>query len=364
MELSFIGDLCLGRHVREKFEKSECQFVSNEIIEQLKKNGGKVIANLESPVSDVFENKNVRFCGTPAMLRQFGWVDCFSLANNHINDFGKEAISSTIGCLQNLGISYNGLYEEEYSPYIIKEDNNNVAILMCTTRLNCPIEDDCDYQFLNVYEELLYTQIKRYKEDGYLVIVFAHMGSMFCRYPNADVLGIIHKMIEYGSDCIVTSHPHCIGGVYSYQGKPVFYSLGDFLMDGESFRRRRSYAVKLDIQNNNIKCWELIPAITTIDLEVVPPEERVANRILKNISKVSSTMSKERKNYERFYAFRYKLDVISHSFSTIHYIYSSGGFSNLISHLIKRLSGIRWMMSRFMYGSSAEQLKKESISGH
>lgn len=365
MHLFVLGDICLGRHIKEKYEQSKgWQFVSDSVIEKFRVSKGKVIANLESPLSDLFDNQNTQFCGNPSMLEQFRWIDCFSLANNHINDFGEEAVLSTMESLDELGISHNGIYDGKYEPYIIEENNCKIAVFCSAAKVGEPFDEHSQCHLLYNTDAVLYTSIKEYKKKGYLVIVYSHMGSMFCRYPNVNVINITHKMIDAGCDCVVSSHPHCIGGLYMYKNTPVFYSLGDFLMDGSSFRRRRSYIVKLDIQNNKINKWDILPTVTTINLEVKFPEKRVGRNILNSISKVSQNMSKERKNYESFYKTQYRLDMIRHSMSTLQFVYHTEGFSALISNVIGRLHDFKDIIFRFKNGASSQMLKEESKNGH
>lgn len=360
MILSFIGDICLGRHIREKYETYSFEFISPSVIEKIKAKNGKVIANLESPLSDVFENQGMRFIGNPVTLEQFKWIDCFSLANNHINDFGEEAITTTILSLNRFDFAYNGIYEEEYKPYLVEDDDSKVAVICCAPRVSEPFAEDCKLHLLLNSDPLLYETINKYKTAGYLVIVYTHMGSMFCSYPNPSVLEATHSLIDAGCDCVFVSHPHCIGGIYKYNGVPVFYSLGDFLMDGASFRRRQAYSVSLDIRNNKIVKWDIIPTITSKDLRVELPKIRLEKRILNNISKVEHNIDNNQRNYNSFYKWQYKKDIIRHSISTLHFLYSTEGLSGLI----KVIKGSKGMSLRFKHGASTAMISKESENGH
>lgn len=87
--ISFIGDIMLGRFVAEHFTIKPYQLISGDLIEELKSSDVR-IANLESPVSSVESEDSLRFAANPKLLDQFKWVDCFSLSNNHINDFGIQ----------------------------------------------------------------------------------------------------------------------------------------------------------------------------------------------------------------------------------------------------------------------------------
>lgn len=229
MNITFVGDICLGRYVREKFEDSAYQLVTQDLVNRLISQKGKVIANLESPVADDILSDGLRFSGTSVMLSQFKWVNCFSLANNHINDFGERGMAATVQSLKKVGLDYNGLYESEYTPYLIEDGENKIAVITCSYGVNRKIDPSCRYKLLNIREDVLYTVINKYKQLGYFVIVYAHMGIMFCRFPSLQGGKIIENMIDSGCGCVIVSHPHCIGGMYKYKDIPVFYSLGDFL---------------------------------------------------------------------------------------------------------------------------------------
>ena len=41
-----------------------------------------------------------------------------------------------------------------------------------------------------------------------------------------------HAFIEAGADLVVGSHPHVLQGMELYQGRPILYSLGNFVFGG------------------------------------------------------------------------------------------------------------------------------------
>ena len=46
-----------------------------------------------------------------------------------------------------------------------------------------------------------------------------------------------HKCIDYGADSIVGHGPHTIRGIEIYQDKPIFYSLGDFILNIQDLQK-------------------------------------------------------------------------------------------------------------------------------
>lgn len=226
-------------------------------------------------------------------------------------------MTDTMCHLKEVSIGYNGLFEKDYFPFIIEEGSNRIAVVTCTDMLNYEFSYNCRYKVLRVDQPLLNEVIKEYKSNDYFVILFAHVGSLFCRYPNPLIHDILYGLIDNGADCIVTAHSHCLGGMDVYKGVPIFYSLGDFLMDGSSFRRRQAGMLQLEIKNNVLKDWVLLPVVTNTDLTVVLPDEKQKKNILKSFNCVTQRILKNKDNYQNFYARQYKKEMFNHSVSTL-----------------------------------------------
>lgn len=95
MEITFIGDIMLGRFVREKYEEKPYSLVSHDVIEKTEKSD-LTIANLESPITNQRSDNSLAFAGDAKLLSELSWINLFSLSNNHINDFGETGILETI----------------------------------------------------------------------------------------------------------------------------------------------------------------------------------------------------------------------------------------------------------------------------
>ena len=273
MILSFIGDIMLGRFVSLRYKNSPYEIISKE-VKDIVRESDFVIANLESPITTQESLNSLAFAGEPLLLNEFQWIDLFSLSNNHINDFSEKGIISTINELDKAGISHNGIYEEEYTPFVLKDKGIKVAIVCCTDFLNIELDNTYKYKTLRADSPDVNKIIRKYSENGYFTILFSHCGSLFSRFPHPQMRDILYSAIDAGAKCIVTCHSHCLGGMDVYKGIPIFFSLGDFLMDGSSYRRRRAGILQLEIDNDSIKNWSITPTITNKDLQTVLPVEK------------------------------------------------------------------------------------------
>ena len=361
MKISFIGDIMLGRFVREKYEKKPYDLVDKQVV-SLFDSSDYVIANLESPITDEEESDSLKFAGKASLLEQFDWIDFFSLSNNHINDFGEKGMEDTMFYLNEYKIGHNGLYKERYIPITITDGINKVAIITCTDMLNYEFADNYKYKILRVDHTLLKEIITEYKNKNYLVLLFAHVGSLFCRYPNPLIRDILYDLVDCGTDGIITAHSHCLGGVDVYKGVPIFYSLGDFLMDGASFRRRQACVLHLEIMNNKISEWSVFPVNTSLDLQVVLPSIKETNKIRSGFNAVSAKIQKHKGNYIRFFGIQYKKEMLLHSLSTLKFLYKTKGFRGLVRAFSTRFCEIKKMADRTIFGRSKMRYDSDAVS--
>jgi poly-gamma-glutamate synthesis protein (capsule biosynthesis protein) len=64
-----------------------------------------------------------------------------------------------------------------------------------------------------------------------VVIVYPHWGTEYKATPNAGQRTWAHRMIDAGADLIIGSHSHWAAAMEVYKGKPIWYSLGNFVFD-------------------------------------------------------------------------------------------------------------------------------------
>jgi poly-gamma-glutamate synthesis protein (capsule biosynthesis protein) len=69
------------------------------------------------------------------------------------------------------------------------------------------------------------------KKTHDIVLLFVHGGNEFYRLPSPRIKETYRFFIDVGADAIISNHTHCLSGYEVYQGKPIFYSLGNFIYD-------------------------------------------------------------------------------------------------------------------------------------
>lgn len=364
INITFIGDVMLGRMIGSKYDKQPYEVVSKE-LQDICSLSDVVIANLESPVTITKDTDvdHLQFIGNENILSSFKWINVFSLANNHINDASSVGMSETVQLLERNGFKHNGLFtrDGEYFPFVCDTGNQKIAVFTLTDMVNIPFAEDCKWQCLRVGETRVNELISNFKQNGFCVIVFAHIGALFTRYPNPSTVDFLHSYVDSGADCIVTAHSHCLGGMEIYNNIPIFHSIGDFVMDGNSFRRRRSAILSLSIDEGKVKKWELSPAEINDDYQTVRPSKKVQASMLKSFDKVTCQISAHMHNYCTFYKWQYKVEMLSHTISTILYLIHKKGFFGMLRLVYIRIEEVLRMFKWIATDRSKVQRDDDAI---
>ncbi len=64
-------------------------------------------------------------------------------------------------------------------------------------------------------------------------------------------------MIDAGADAVIGGHPHQLQDTDSYKGKPIFYSLGNFVFEGFPDKVNNvAWVVRLQLDRQGVKEWQ------------------------------------------------------------------------------------------------------------
>ncbi|WP_298881803.1 CapA family protein [uncultured Polaribacter sp.] len=350
ISLSFIGEVMLGREVGEFYKKNNTEIVDKLIKDKLSESD-LVLANLEAPVAGNLKDEDdiMTFIAKPETLKEVDFVDFFSLANNHINDAGTKGIDESIKHLEKNKFKWNGFYEKAYEPILFEKNDVKCAIICCTDVLNIEIDDErYKRKLLWLDDKTINDVITDFKNKGYFVVLYVHGGIMFSRYPNPLFRSILHSKIDLGVDLVVSVHPHVIGCEETYKGKNIFYSLGDFVMDGHSERRRSSMVLNLKLKNDFSYTYELVPTYINNELKTILANGKKKDKLLKSWNRVSQKLAKNKNNYDSFYKKKFKIEILLHVISTIKYQIKEKSILDFIKIIFKRAKDFknmgRWMM--------------------
>ncbi len=189
-------------------------------------------SNLGSPLPKAFT-----FRCDPAALpiaRQAG-VDVANLANNHGQDFGIEAMLDSRANVNRAGIRAVGVganLAEATTPTIVVVKGWRVAVLgmggVVPAASWLATEDRPGMASGDDIEQMT-EAVRAAKAAADLVAVTIHWGWELESEPRADDRARAEAMIAAGADMIFGHHPHRLGALEFIDGRPVFWTLGNFI---------------------------------------------------------------------------------------------------------------------------------------
>jgi len=228
------------------------------------------IGNLEVPVAtrgQPHASKIVSFRAHPRTLSVLqGRFDAVSLANNHSGDYGRDAFIETMQHLDRAGIAYFGggrNLAAAHTPLWIEKKGLKIAVLGYNEFKPRAFEAGADWPGIAWSEDdQVIADMRAARDAGAdLVIPFMHWGWEKETRPSERQRSFARKMIDAGAALVVASHPHVTQGAEIYQGKPIVYSLGNFVFDGFDYPEAQcGWLLRLKLDKSGVLFWETLAA--------------------------------------------------------------------------------------------------------
>jgi len=271
LKLALVGDFMLGHEFstrRPPFSKA-FQILSKADI---------TFANLENPLGTKGHprEKMFTFRSKPSLVKIVAnsGIDVVSIANNHMLDYGEEALLETMQILSKTETPFVGAgrnLAEAERPVVLERKGIRVAFLGLAATLPlgaaaspdrsglAPVHVTTSYEVDPTLtqeqpgnppkirtqvdlrdEERICRNIRSAREVADHVVVGIHWGVAFTKDRAEYQQPLGRKMIEAGASIVVGHHSHVRQGLERYTHGIILYSLGDFVfhdrvdMDGES----------------------------------------------------------------------------------------------------------------------------------
>ncbi len=266
--LVFAGDVYFSDYVLANYNQSGIQGVLSEsLLKELTK-ADITMVNHEFPFStrgSQAPDKQFTFRTDPSyvsILKESG-TDVVSLANNHVLDYGTDALSDTFQTLDEAGISYAGAGDsiERASRLITKKANGKTFGFLAASRVFPVVSwnvENAQPGVFSAYDPARLTAaVSDAKKHCDFLCVYLHWGIERNTTPEQYQISMAHAFIDAGADAVIGAHPHVLQGVEYYNGKPIFYSLGNFIF----YQTIEQTAIaKLTLRADNTAVWQLLPA--------------------------------------------------------------------------------------------------------
>ncbi len=236
------------------------------------------IANLECVVATggTPVDKNYNFRAHPRVLPVLRrHLDGVTLANNHSGDFGRAAFAEMLGHLRTAGLAHAGggaNLAQAHAPWLVERSGVRVAVLSYNEFMPRSFEADHDAPGIAWSEdERVVADIQRARKvhGAQLVLAFMHWGWENEPVANPRQRHLARLMIDAGADAVIGGHPHVTQDIEFYRGKPVIYSVGNFVMkETDNDRQREGWVLRMAFDRHGAQRFDT--HVARIDADGIP----------------------------------------------------------------------------------------------
>ncbi len=225
------------------------------------------IGNLETAIttSDApWPGKGIHYRMHPANVRCLtaAGLDCCTLANNHVLDWGEAGLTETLASLHGAGIRTTGagLTAREATAPVSIDLGSGVRVLVHAVALassGAPPQWRATSRRPGVHWlpdtsgssfERLAAGLAPLRRRGELVALSIHWGSNWGYEISAEERAFAHRLIdEAGVDLVHGHSSHHVKGIEVYRRRAILYGCGDLVNDYEGIGGYEAYRAELGL---------------------------------------------------------------------------------------------------------------------
>lgn len=305
LKIVAVGDILLGRGVQSRLKNAGKDYTypfleTADILRQ----GDVVFANLEEAItSRTHSLTNIKNGGKYVLKNEvdsikgleFAGFNLVNLANNHILDYYEEGLFDTIEILKEHGIAFSGAgknLEEAKKPAILEKKGYKIGLLSYTDMAEIIYKGNPQIMFAArenkagvvkrpiTFDDSIKSDIESLRKEVDILMVSLHWGIEESFEITENQVEFAHNLIDNGVDVILGHHPHQFQGIEIYKGKPIFYSLGNFIFDQNDPENQEAFIMNMEFRDNVLVSLEGIPVRTIGKTQVVPQKGENAKNIL------------------------------------------------------------------------------------
>lgn len=248
IEIILTGDVMLGRTVMTKSldDEKDPTYPFEKVAETLTA-ADLVFINLENPLVANCRRIYTGFelCALPEMAEGLvhAGVDVVTLANNHTRVYGREGIDETVDTLSKKGILATGLGE------LVTKEIKGVKFGFLGFDFSYQPPTEADYDL-----------VRDSKPKADVLIVGVHWSGEYYENPTHLQRRDAKRLVEAGADIVAGHGPHWVIKKEYIDGKPVYYSLGNFVFDQMQWEKtREGLAARLIYEGKKLIGEEELP---------------------------------------------------------------------------------------------------------
>ena len=300
VRLSFAGDVIFEKAIDRLIKDKGLSYLFDEVRPVFEASDIAMV-NLETPVSNsgVKEtDKQYTFRAAPDSLnglKNASGINIVSLANNHVLDYGRDALTDTFHFLEREGVKKAGAgenLEEASMPLYIDVKGHKIAIIAASriipyVRWYATADESGVAATYNT--KIIKVVIAKARKNADMVVVYVHWGKEKSEVPDKVQTELARTYIDNGADLVVGAHPHVLQGIEIYKGKLIAYSLGNFLFTD---RKRDSMILSITVENKKITGASIIPCEIRNFIPYIIKEKEKLDVYYENMRRLSDVISK------------------------------------------------------------------------
>lgn len=298
-----------------------------------------VFGNLETPITNrdrIREDKMYNFKTDRRALDGFPQNFIFSIANNHILDYGNEGLLDTVDNLKKEGFRFTGAGEnldQAGEPVIIACKGKKVGFLAAASEDFGAATEDNPGVFPDD-SDLLTEKIKQLKRKTDIIYLSIHNGKEYISVPTPAMKKLASDCHGAGADVIFFHHAHCVSGYTLKNTKATLWGTGNFI-----FPRSNNYPLKSWYETAS---WQFSHnADSGLDLLITPyklskyglPEEAekaTREKVLKGIEFISNYVNQGKKLERLIWRKIFKISYLRTAFSRYSDVARRRGIKSLL----------------------------------
>lgn len=277
INIKAVGDIMLGRNVAPRLN-GDYTYPFHEVAEFLG-SADITFANLETTLSTRGERligKGVWLRAEPKAVKgiKYAGVDIVNIANNHILDYNEIAMIDTVDTLEKNDLFHIGAgmnLNEARKPAILEVDGMKVGFLGYTDlyQYGYGVKGQKALRYLEAKEnvsgvaplkyDLIQEDVRKLRNDVDILVVSLHWGIEESHKVPPEQREFAHNILNDGADVILGHHPHQLQGIEMYNGKPIVYSMGNFIFDQNDKENNETVIVDMDFTDGRLSRFEIVP---------------------------------------------------------------------------------------------------------
>jgi poly-gamma-glutamate capsule biosynthesis protein CapA/YwtB (metallophosphatase superfamily) len=246
----WVGDVMLGRRVGQQIAAARDPNLPFSGTADRLRAADLTVGNLECTLSrngrptqggDSFGAEASSLTG----LRDAGF-DVLVLANNHLGDYGDQALRETLTAVRGGGFTLTGAGEDlaaALEPAVVERKGVRFGVVAFNAIGETPAATPASAGALSVRMPprtgplnegdlaRVTDAVQGLSARADVVVVYPHWGTQYVHEPVPEQRDVGRRLVEAGATAVIGSHPHWVQGLDLHQGRLVAHSLGNFVFD-------------------------------------------------------------------------------------------------------------------------------------